>query len=236
MTSLARATITGAFLSLFCGIHAPIAFATNPMEDLPAVKNKQLLHDGRHALTPIIGITFNDAYSQNILLGASWRYYFSSWIGVGADVFGGVGFKTELADQIVDELGIEDQPFSLYTSSLQFLAHGTVEVVPVEGKFMLWSQHQISLDMHLLAGVGIAMVAGEERIDDSMSVMPIIGAGLRIFPMRWMAVGLEIRDFIIDRVLSTRRDGSVPSSSFGHNWLANLTVSFFLPMEPEIRP
>ncbi|MGM0578276.1 MAG: outer membrane beta-barrel domain-containing protein [Myxococcota bacterium] len=229
---LARAVLLGVALLAF----VPAARAQSPIEGLPAVRNKVLLHDGRHVLAPTFGFTVNDAYARNFLMGASWRYYIQNWLGFGVDVMGGFGADTGLADDIESELSTPDEPFTLSTTSLQLLANAAVEVVPLDGKFMLFGKYLTRMDLHLQAGFGMAMVSGDGRIDDEVSLMPMFGLGTRLYPEPWIAVGVHVRDYIVNRALASRRDGSIPGRSFGHNWMVGFSVNFFLPDEPGVRP
>jgi hypothetical protein len=77
------------------------------------------------------------------------------------------------------------------------------------------------------------MVAGSDRIDDSISLAPTFGVGLRLFPSQWLSIGFDIKDYIVERALSSRRDGSVPGATFDHNWLFGLSIGFSFPTAPE---
>ncbi len=205
-------------------------------DDLPAIRNKVLLHEERHAIAPVFGLTINDAYSRNIMLGGSWRYFMQSWLGLGVDALGGLGFATGLTDQINDELSQAGSPFELETTDLRLVAAFMAELVPIEGKVMVLGRQQVRSDWHLTLGFGMAMVSGEGRIEDSLSMMPVFGTGVRIFPTSWISLGIDIRDHLIKRSLAIRRDGSVPGESFGHNVLVSFAVSFFLPERPKRGP
>lgn len=230
--NLLRTLLVG--VALLC--LAPPAQAKGPLDDLPAVRNKLLLHEGRHVVAPSFAFTVNDPYVRNLLLGAAWRYYLNNWFGIGVDVAGGIGVGTDLADDIEDELSRADRPFGLSTSSLRLLANATAEFVPLDGKFMLFGKHLARIDVHLIAGVGMALVDGEGRIEDEVSLMPMFGIGTRLYPAEWIAIGVDVRDYVINRTLASDRDGAVPGREFGHNWAVGFSVNFFLPDEPDVRP
>ena len=215
---------------------SPSALAKTPFDDLPAVRNKLLIHEGRHALSPTFGFTANDPYKSNMLFGANWRYYIQSWLGVGVDVAGGVGIDTSLNGRIAEEITTPNKAFDVSSTGLRLLAHATFEIVPIEGKFLLVGGHQVRMDAHLLGGFGMALVAGEDRIEDEITWMPVFGAGMRFFPTEWLAIGLDVRDYIVERVLATRRDGSIPAPEFTHNLTTTFSIGFFLPTEPTIDP
>ncbi len=211
------------------------ARAENPLlEDAPQIMRVRPLHAGRHIVAPQFGLTIGDEYVQNLMAGLYWRYHFTSWLGIGADVWAGGGVDTSLTDDINRELSREARPFELPTTSLQLLANLTVELVPFSGKAIIFSDALVRMDLHIDLGVGVAMVSGNDRIDDSVSLAPTFGVGLRVFPSRWLSIGLSIKDYIVERALAARRDLSVPGAEFGHNWLFGLSVGFSFPTNPEI--
>jgi outer membrane beta-barrel protein len=211
------------------------ARAENPLlDEAPPVLRTRPLLDGRHILAPQVGVTVGDPYTQNFMAGLYWRYHLTPWFGIGADIWAGGGIDTSLTDDINRELSRPGAPFTLSTSSLQLLANATVELVPFSGKAVLFSDTLIRVDIHVSAGIGVALVSGSERVEDSTSLAPTFGIGMRIFPNRWFSIGLDVKDYLVNRALAARRDGSVEGSSYGHNWLYGLSFGFSLPTDPSI--
>lgn len=222
-------------LALTLVLVASTARADNPLLDgQPPVMHPRPLLDGRHIVAPQFGLTIADEYEQNLMAGIYWRYHFASWLGIGADVWAGGGVSTSLADDVERELSREGRPFELSTSGLRLLANATVELVPFSGKAILLSDALMKIDVHIDLGVGVALVSGTGRIEDSVSLAPMFGFGIRLFPNRWLSIGLDIKDYIVERALASRRDGSVPGAEFGHNWLFGLSVGFSFPTNPPI--
>jgi outer membrane beta-barrel protein len=222
---------------------APTAQA-GPLDGLPAVRNKVLLHEGRHFLTPIVGATLNDPYAQQAVLGVAWRYFSYDWLGVGVDVMGGGAFKTGLTDQINDQLSLVDKTHQVETTSLQVLLHGTIEFVPIQGKVILPGGAVARFALSAQAGFGVAFLAGDdtfEREFDSptggrTSLLPMFGGGIRLFPAPSFALGIDMRDYLVNRTLSTDQTGAIPESRYGHNMLLQITASFVFPQEPAVQP
>lgn len=229
------AALLGALLMI--GVGAGPASASKLLDDQPSVRNKVQILEGRHTIAPMFGLTLNDDYVTNLLGGLSYRYYLESWLGIGVNLAAGAGLDTSLTGQINSEITAlnNGQTFTLSTTSLRLAADATLELVPFEGKFMIFGA-LARMDVHIQVGFGIALVGGTDRIEDTVSLMPTFGFGLRFFPEEWIAVGIDVRDLLVNRTLSSRRDGSVPGATFGHNWLLGLSVGFFLPTEPEVRP
>jgi outer membrane beta-barrel protein len=221
--------VAAAVVASFAGVSR----AENPMlDDAPPTMRERPLLEGRHLIAPAFGVTINDPYARNLLAGINYRYHLNSWFGFGLDVWAGGSVRTALADDIERELSRPDRPFQLSASSLRALANLSVELVPLSGKAMLFSDALVHWDLHLMGGVGAAIVAGDGRIEDSVSLTPVFGVGMRFFFDRWLSLGFEIRDYLVNRAVSSRKDGSVPGSSFGHNWLFGLSIGFSFPTAP----
>lgn len=225
-----------AFALVLAGHVGPAAAENPALEGSPPVMRPVRLLDGRHVIAPQFGITLNDAYERNLLAGVSWRYFLDSWIGLGVDVWAGGGVETALTEDINRELSNGAQTFTLGTSSLRLLAGATVELVPFTGKAVIFGEQFVRVDLHVDLGVGVALTSGSGRVDDEVSVAPHFGVGMRFFPNGWLAVGVDLKDYLVNRVLASRRDGSVPGASFDHNWLLGLSVGIFFPTELETAP
>lgn len=238
MVSLSPSSLRSAAVLVVASalVLAAPARAENPLlDDAPPKMRVIPLHDGRHIVAPQFGLTFGDPYVQNLMAGILWRYHFNPWLGIGADVWAGGGVNTTLTDDINRELSTEARPFELSTTALRLLANLTVELVPFSGKAILFSDALVRFDVHVDLGVGVAMVSGSERIDDSVSLAPTFGVGVRIFPSQWLSIGLDLKDYMVERALASRRDSSVPAAEFGHNWLFGLSVGFSFPTNPGIQ-
>lgn len=218
----------------FAALTPAPAHAENPaLEGAPPVMHGIKLLDGRHTVAPQFGLTLNDPYERNLMAGLSYRYYLASWVGIGVDIWAGGGVETSLTDDINREVGFSQSSFQLGTSSLRLLANATLELVPFTGKAMIFGDQFVRVDLHIDLGIGVALTSGSGRVDDETSVAPMVGVGLRFFPNAWLSVGIDLKDYFVNRVLASRKDGSVPGASFDHNWLLGLSVGFFFPTEPE---
>jgi len=229
--SVVIAAALGATMAL--ALLAPPAMANPALDGKPPVMRGIKLHEGRHTIAPQLGMTINDPYVRNFMAGVAYRYFPTAWLGLGVDVWGGGGVETALTEDINRELSRGAQSFQLGTSSLRLLANAAIELIPLTGKAVVFSGRMVRFEVHLNLGVGVAMTAGSGRLDDEISIAPMFGVGIRIFPSDWLAIGVDLRDYLVNRVLASRRDGSVPGATFDHNWQLGLSVGFFFPTEPE---
>ena len=221
-------------LSSLLAVDVSVAWGQAAFRDLPAVRKKLEMHKERHVIAPNLAVTVNDPYVNNAMVGLNWRYYVQPWLGLGVDIAGGIGFETGMAAQIREERSTADNQFTLSTTSLRLLAHATAEFVPIEGKLLFAGGHQARIDLHIIAGFGMALVAGTNRIDDEITWMPVIGAGFRTFPNDWIAITVDIRDYMVSRVYAATWQGGIPAKEFTNNLAVTLSVGFFLPMAPVV--
>jgi outer membrane beta-barrel protein len=213
------------------------ARADNPLlDDAPPVMNYRPVLEGRHLLSLQFGLTLGDPYVQNLMAGLGYRYHLTSWFGFGLDAMAGGGVRTSLADDIEAERSTPEAPFELSTSAIRFMGALAVEFVPFSGKALVFSDAVVRIDLHLTLGIGAALVSGDGLIEDSVSIAPMFGVGLRIFPTQWLSIGFDLKDWVLTRQISSRRDetggSSVPAAEFGHNWMFGLSVGFSFPTNP----
>ncbi len=222
---------------------------TVDLSDAPVIRRPLEWRKGRFGLSPVIGVTLNDPYWTQMLVGASADYHILDWLAVGVDFRYAIGFSSALLDQIESELAqargrgeLSGEVDVVTTSRVNFLTTANVQMIPIYGKFILFESFEVAYDLHFLAGVGYARTLAYPRDDATRqianrggnSVVPVVGAGLRLFLNRWLALNFEFRDYFVNMVrvvpeYPTRR--STPGKSFEHNLVLSVGVSFMLPAE-----
>jgi outer membrane beta-barrel protein len=230
-----RLGMTVAFVAVLVMLCPPSEARVDPLDGQPTIRQKQLYLKGRHTVTPSFGVTLANTYSNTVSVGVGWRYFVASWLGVGVDLGVGLGVDTSVTTQINEELSTEGKPFQLSTSSLRLTAAAMFEIIPFAGKFKLGAKAHGRIDVHLNVGFGMALIGGSGRIATGTSILPVAGAGIRFFPDRWIAIGIDVRNLMVKRVVSSLKDGSLPAPSWGSNWQLGISVGFFFPTELETR-
>ena len=231
-------------LALVASIGLTTPALAGPLDGLPAVRNKVLIHEGRQLLTPTVGVTINDPYVQQVLMGVSWRYFSHDWIGFGVDIMAGAALKTDLTERVNDQLAVVDKSHQVENTSLQALFHGTIELVPIQGKVMLFESQAVRFAVNAQVGLGAALIDGDGSFEKEfsqdagqrISLMPMFGGGVRVFPSPWIALGIDVRDYLVTRALSTDQTGAIPEAHLGHNILTQFSVSFVFPQVPGVKP
>ncbi|MFT7622060.1 MAG: outer membrane beta-barrel protein [Myxococcota bacterium] len=213
----------------------PAAADRTDLTKSPPIRSVKPLRDGRHHITPTVGFTFNDAYKRNLSAGLSYRYYFNNWFGLGVDVMGTyLALDTGLTTQVDAKLsapGVSGRPS---TANLSVLAHVGATFVPLYGKMMLVGKVPVSYDVHFIVGAGYAGYAGEGDITSGGSFSPVVGIGTRWFFSEWIALQVDVRDYIVvDMPIAAPANVLDPPGSVEQNFMVTVGVSFFFPPDLE---
>ena len=168
--------------------------------------------------------------------GLKYRYYFTNWLGVGVDFVAHFAhIETGLSEQIEQKLSSPGASGAPSTSGLGILGTATLCLVPLHGKFMFLGKLPVLYDVHVFGGAGFGTTQSQniERIKDTVAFSSMFGFGVRFFLSRWVAVEIEARDYMMNRVLAAPHFVENPGTQFSHNWMVATGVSFFFPPEPE---
>jgi outer membrane beta-barrel protein len=196
-----------------------------PLAGAPAVRRLTMYREGRFFVTPTISFTMLDTYRRHMLFGAKAEYNIFDWLSAGIYFGGGFGWRTGIADQISD-LGVDDVPNQNY--DLNYPAHGGLDnqlgqlqwlgvvegrIIPLRGKFSLFGELFLGIDVYINIGVGIAGLKERGDTDCSaqvedpqicptdrylpmqtrVAVGPSFGGGVTVYFNDWIALNLEYR-------------------------------------------
>jgi outer membrane beta-barrel protein len=203
------------------------------------------------------------AYEQLTLVGLQANYFILDWLSVGLDLGYGIATDTDLHEQVDRELsakqnalcpdpgptGSEEDKAArqnclgqlkltdrIRTASPELLVALNAGFVPVQGKFMVFDGLLLHYDVHMLVGVGMALMRGEpddkaQDIFGGLRFGPVVGIGARTFFNDWFGLNVEFRDTIIDTSLVTDQTGKELGSDFRNYFTFTLGISFVLPPE-----
>ncbi len=203
----------------------------------PVVRHQLLYRSTRLEVAPLAGMTVNDAYMRNAILGASLSYHLTNSIGL--NVVGGYGvtqFGTDLRDNLENRLGDVDD---ISYSYVQALVGAELTYAPIIGKFSIFNGAITDFDIHLIGGFGFVFEAAEAAAEggevdpelEGLRPAPTLGIGTRFFLSDGMAATLQVRDYLYSRSeISTL----TADPEFKNNVMVTLGLSFFLPQEVKI--
>ena len=198
--------------------------------DAPPIRKPLNWRAERHHVTPTFGFSVNDEYTRALSAGLSYRYYFNNWVGVGVDFMATyVSLDTGLTEQIEAKLTKPGQTGRPSLATPGFLVTAGATFVPIYGKMMWFGSLPVAYDLHLLLGVGLATVAGEGRIEDTVTWSPMVGVGARLFFSDWIAVEMSFRDYVIEYAKAAPAAVTEPEKDFEQHFMFTFGVSFFFP-------
>ena len=227
----------GTLTAQAANIQGPKRSVLDRLKDEDAVRNRTLFRKGRLSVAPALSMTLNDAYRRNVLVGFDGIYNISDEIGIGLGGFFGLAYNTALADQL--ESKRKDTVERGGFADIAYLVTSEIVYTPVFGKAAFAGEISVAYDMHLIAGAGLMGLSGGGALDSAAPV-GTIGAGLRVFLNKAMAVSVQVRDYIVYRannevpdVYADQDEGGISSEKKVMNQFA-LTVSyaFFFPQAP----
>ncbi len=156
---------------------------TGPLAGAKAVRKLRLYREGRFEIAPSISFTLLDEYRRAVITGVRLQYNITDWLGVGLWGGYGLGFNTDLTDQIdqvanrtsrtainlnhtgngTDANPYKKLPFGDQVAQIQWVANPQLTIVPFRGKLALFQALFVDTDAYLHAGLGI--VGLQERPD-----------------------------------------------------------------------
>jgi outer membrane beta-barrel protein len=216
-----------------------------------AVQRVYVLRARRVDLQPNFGFSFNDPYVQHQAFNLGLSYYITEVLaaGVSFNMYRGLKKETDLnfsarraTHQIVP---INDY---FWGGQLNFT------YVPIFGKFAMFKQWILHWDMWVIGGGGfiftrpIPTIDKEYReFDFSIKFCFNVGIGWRLFLSRFLAVTLELRDYIFPEEIESRETSFSESDrenkdlwmeeehSLTNNVMLNVGLSIFIPFTFEYK-
>jgi len=185
------------------------------------IQRKPLLEEGRFELTPRFGVSVNDSIYRSFKVGTNANYHITERLYVGGlfewfDFGETLGGTTEAFERSFDQTSnFADAPVANWAGAVE------AGYKPLYGKFALFNTSILYYDIGATLGAGIMNAGSIENEEESTFVGTASLVG-RLFFNDWMAMNLELRDFLFEASLR------------GGNSLANLVtvsagISLYLP-------
>jgi outer membrane beta-barrel protein len=174
--------------------------------DVYAVQQIYALRRGRVEISPYMALSLNDQFVSHPAPGFAANYYITNVLAVGinANVYAGLNGDSDFNFQNRRAARVA-VPLNEY----QWGANGNFTYVPVYGKFAAgFGNFIFHYDAYVVGGVGVLSTRPIPVIDPDnrkFSFSPKLnfnlGLGLRIFFNRWLAMNVEVRDYIFQEQL-----------------------------------
>jgi len=218
-----------------------------------AVQQVYALRAHRFDLQPTFGVSLNDPYVQHQSFNLALSYYITEVLGAGISFnwYGGLGNETDL-NYSVSRATHQTIPINEY----QWGAQINFTYVPIYGKFAMFKQWILHWDVWVIGGGGfiftrpIAVIDPDYRaggFDYKIKFCFNIGLGGRLYLSRFLAIALELRDYIFPEELESRTTYSDPEDrAVKANWvddnfkltnnvMLQVGVTLFLPFTFEYK-
>ncbi len=224
-----------------------------------AVEQIYFLRKHRFEINPYYSVSLNDQFVGHPAPGISLNYYVSNVLAVG------VGGNLYAGQNVDSDFNFENRRATRVAVPLTEYSWGgnvNLTYVPMYGKFAAgFGDFIFHYDAYIVGGLGVIDTRPIAVIDPDNRTFPFklkadvdLGIGLRIALNRWLAVTLEVRDYIYDEQLesltiaqgpvSKPSDPTSPLNSqtwydkdshLTNNVQAQIGLSMFLPFSWEYR-
>jgi outer membrane beta-barrel protein len=193
---------------------APAAEAGGPQEKVEekhpiwAVQQVYALRARRFDLQPTFGVSLNDPYVQHQSITLALSYYITEVLAAGLSFnwYGFLGNETKL-NYSVSRATHQTIPINEY----QWGGQINFTYVPIYGKFAMFKQWILHWDVWVIGGGGFIFTRPIPVIDPEFRTFDYkikfcfnIGIGGRLYLTRFLAISLELRDYIFPEELENR--------------------------------
>jgi outer membrane beta-barrel protein len=204
------------------------------LEDrIKAVSRKVFLKEGRFELAPLLSVTTNDPFFRHWGVGGRAAYHVNDAFALeGGVMVVPPGFRENLPP-----LDLLRERAALINADAKLIGLSDVGVTfsPVYGKVAILSDAIIHFDTFVAAGAGVVSDSNGDLFgrDDAkrfsgMHPTMDVGAGLRVFLLRWLVARVDLRDYVYPQDRAN-------ISTLQNLLIVNAGVGFFLPPDFEYR-
>jgi outer membrane beta-barrel protein len=221
---------------LFPAGGGPLA-QTLDMKKAPVVKRNIGWRTARSELSLHLGSTIEDPYFRNMLMQVGYNYHLLNWLSFGGNLGYAFPLKTPLAEDIEAQRSSAGKSFSIPATHFGFMAEAHMQLIPLFGKSMIANSFVLAYDFHFILGAAAVQVLWNNDVRDRIlaeaAIRPagVVGAGVRLFLNRSIAINLEVKDYICQMYTYGNIDMSVPAEGWENNVAFTLGFSMFMPAE-----
>ncbi|MCG3173207.1 MAG: hypothetical protein GMKNLPBB_01385 [Myxococcota bacterium] len=204
---------------------------TKSLDDkIKTVAKKSFIKKGRFEIQPFASYAVNEPFKQRLMLGAAATYHFVDSVAVQAFF----GYNLNFANDDTVIIRKQGAPDDAATADLKYNFALDFVWTPIYGKLNLLGEWIIHHDVFFLVGFGGLGSGIDPKAGNPVSNFNLagnIGLGTRVFLTDWLALNLEVRDFIYSTELA-----NLPADKSGnkitdiqHSIFAGLGFGFYIP-------
>lgn len=183
---------------------------------IKAISRKVFLKANRFELFPALGVTTNDPFYRTWSIDGRAAWHLNDALAIEV---GGAYVPPFFIEKLptVDLLREQAQLINADAKLLGRVDAG-ITFSPLYGKVAILSDAIIHFDAFAIAGAGAVFDTNQEFVHPSMDV----GAGVRVFLLRWLVVRADLRDYVYPQ-------DRYAISTLQNLLTLNLGVGFYLP-------
>jgi outer membrane beta-barrel protein len=189
---------------------------------IKAVSRKVFLKEGRFEFQPAVGVTTNDPFFRTWSINGRVAYHLNDAFALE---IGGAYAPSYLREKLPELDQLRHQARLINDDApLIGLADAGITFSPIYGKVAILSDAIIHFDAFAIAGAGTIFDENATFVHPTMDV----GAGLRVFLLRWLVVRTDLRDYIYPQDRSS-------ISTLQNLLMLSMGVGFYFPFDFEYR-
>ena len=205
---------------------------------------------GRLELTPSFNLSFNDAFFTKYFGGVKVGWHFTEFLSAGVTF--AMGTTQATGSAVVCPANQGCQPASKVQlwqvpGALQMMAGAEVAWAPVYGKLNLAAEQVLHFDLAVMAGADYithdevlsrdaaeSLAAAGGKPATTGTIGGHVGLGLRFYLSRFLAIRLDVKDYIYAVEVPNWIEGSgnQPRTDIQNQLFLELGLSFFVPTSP----
>jgi outer membrane beta-barrel protein len=228
----------------------------SPLEDAPAIRKRVELRETRFEIGPGFSSTLNQDFYHTFLIGLRAGFHLNDWLSIaGFASFAVANSDTGFHDRLVETLptgmgSVPREPTQTQAvgsmQKIKSLLGAQLEFVPFTGKYSMFGKIFAHYDFYLFGGGGFMDVEPTDpSVCGAANTMSDCGqtgfkpggqggVGLHTYFNNWLALNIELRDFVARLNPSGRDvngDGVADGKdvSWTNTYMVTANVMFFLP-------
>ncbi len=214
------------------------------------ISGQLYLKAGRLELTPTFDLSFNDAFLKKYFGGVKVGYHVTEFLSVGGTF--GMGPTAAAGSAVVCPANQGCHPATRsqlwqVPGAIRMMAGAEVAWAPVYGKLNLAAEQVLHFDLALMAGpdyithdevlsrdAAEALAASGGKPTSKATVGGHVGLGVRIYLNRFMALRLDVKDYVYAVKVPNWIEGAgnQPRTDVQNQLFFELGLSFFFPTSP----
>ncbi len=198
-------------------------------ERIPAVTGHLFLKNNRHEISPIYNVSIADAFLRKHIGALAYTFHLDEHLAItargGFTLLSRHSGTVQVCEATASCREPNDVELNRLPGNTNLMAGLQAEFSPVYGKINLIAERVLHFDIYVTGGLGLSSYSIQKDGADASGMSPalLLGVGQRYFVNQWLAVRLEIIDFLYFQPTG-KKDRQIQN-----DFLFTVGASFFFP-------